>query len=114
LSFTPATWASVDAAINLRASDEIALGWWHSHPFFCRQCSPANRAVCPLAVPMFSAADRALHREIFQKPWSIGLLLSFLGQPQPSYNLFAWNHGQIEEVNFSILPEMASTNGEHP
>ena len=113
LSFTPATWASVDAAISLRASDELALGWWHSHPFFCRQCTPANRAVCPLAIPLFSAADRALHREIFQKPWSIGLLLSFLGQAQPGYNLFAWHHGQIEDVNFSILPDKASTNGEH-
>jgi len=113
LSFTPATWASVDAAISLRAADEVTLGWWHSHPFFCHQCPPARRAVCPLAVPMFSAADRALHREIFQMPWSIGLLLSFLGQPHPSYNLFAWNHGQIEDVDFSILPDEASTNGDN-
>lgn len=114
LSFTPATWASVDAAISLRASDEIALGWWHSHPFFCHRCPALSRAVCPLAVPLFSAADRALHREVFQKPWSIGLLLSFLGDPQPSYNLFAWNHGQIEDVTFYILPDQASTNGDNP
>ena len=114
LGFTPETWASVNAAISLRASDEITVGWWHSHPFFCSQCTPANRALCPFAAPMFSAADRALHREIFQKPWSIGLLLSFLGQPQPSYNLYAWNHGQIDDVNFSILPDQVSTNGENP
>lgn len=114
LRFTPATWVSVDAAIRLRARDEIPLGWWHSHPFFCHQCPQASRAVCPLSVPMFSAADRALHREIFQKPWSMGLLLSFLGQEQPSYDIFAWVHGQIEAINFSILPDKASNTGENP
>jgi hypothetical protein len=114
LRFTPATWVSVDAAIRLRARDEIPLGWWHSHPFFCHQCPSVRRAVCPLSVPMFSAADRALHREIFQKPWSIGLLLSFLGQKQPSYDLYAWNQGQIDAVNFFILPDKGSNNGECP
>ena len=114
LRFTPATWVSVDAAIKLRARNEIPLGWWHSHPYFCHQCPPSRRAVCPLSVPMFSAADRVLHREIFQKPWSIGLLLSFLGKEQPSYDIFAWNHGQIEPINFSILPDKVPNPRDNP
>lgn len=42
LRFTPATWASVDAAIRLRHSDEIALGWWHHHPFFAPNVRRSN------------------------------------------------------------------------
>ena len=114
LRFTHATWASVDAAISLRARDEIPLGWWHSHPEFCHLCSPEQRALCPLAVPLFSQADKDLHREVFQQPWSIGLLLSFLGKKQPSYDVFAWHRGQIEAVNFFILPGEARHSGVSP
>lgn len=114
LRFSHATWASVDAAIKLRSQDEIPLGWWHTHPDFCHRCSPTQRALCPLSVPMFSAADRDLHREVFQKPWSIGLLLSFLGAEEPSYDIFAWNKGQIEAVNFFILPGETNNTGESP
>ncbi len=114
LRFTPETWVSVDAAISLRNMGEIPLGWWHNHPFFCRNCSPEQRAVCPFSVPAFSAADRDLHREVFQKPWSIALLLSFLGGERPSYDVFAWNQGQIEAVKFFTLPDRGSNTGGNP
>ena len=112
LRFTPATWASVDAAIRLRASDEMALGWWHSHPFFCAQCPPERRALCPLASPVFSEADRALHREVFQMPWNVALLLSFLDDDNPSYDLFSWQRGAIEALRFYVIPDH-QTQSEH-
>jgi len=112
LRFTPETWASVDRAIRLRGRGEISVGWWHSHPFFCRQCLPQQRAVCPLSAPHFSAADRDLHREVFQKPWSIALLLSFLGGERPRCDIFAWNHGQIEAAEYFTLPDSAGVSGE--
>lgn len=105
LRFTPATWASVDAALRLRASDEMALGWWHTHPFFCARCPPERRALCPLASPLFSEADRALHREVFQMPWNVALLLSFLGGDNPSYDLFSWQRGAIAASRFHVLPD---------
>jgi hypothetical protein len=95
---------SVEAAIKLRGMGEIPLGWWHKHPFFCRQCAAEQRALCPFSSPAFSAADRDFHREVFQKPWSIALLLSFLGGERPSYDVFAWNQGQIEAVKYYTLP----------
>ena len=112
LRFTPETWVNVDAAIRLRGLGEIPLGWWHSHPFFCARCTPAQRALCAFSMPAFSAADRDLHREVFQKPWSIALLLSFLGGERPSYDVFAWNRGQIEAVRYFTLPESGSISGE--
>ena len=112
LRFTPETWVKVDAAIRLRGLGEIPLGWWHSHPFFCSNCSPEQRALCPFSSPAFSAADRDLHREVFQQSWSIALLLSFLGDERPSYDVFAWNHGQIEAVKYFTLPARSGNPGE--
>ena len=105
---------NVDAAIRLRGLGEIPLGWWHSHPFFCARCTPAQRALCAFSSPAFSAADRDLHREVFQKPWSIALLLSFLGGERPSYDVFAWNRGQIEAVSYFTLPDNGIISGEIP
>lgn len=104
LRFTPRTWAGIEAAITLRNRGEITLGWWHNHPFFCARCTPAQRAVCPFSAPVFSRDDRHLHREVFQQPWSIALLLSFLGEPAPRYDVFAWNRGEITPVEFVTLP----------
>jgi len=103
LRFTPQTWVSVDAALALRDRGEIALGWWHSHPFFCRNCPPARRRRCAFSVPAFSAADCSLHREVFQKPWNIALLLSFLGEHDPSYDVFTWQQGRIGASAFFSL-----------
>lgn len=111
LRFTPETWVSVDAAVRLRNQDETTLGWWHSHPFFCRNCTPLQRAVCPFSKPAFSAADRDVHREVFQQPWNVALLLSFLGQPSPSLDVFAWDRGQIEAAQFTVIPSNACSEG---
>src|SRR5262249_49598024 len=48
LTFTPETWAAVQAAITLRRRNEIMGGWWHSHPDFCRlrSCPVERRARC--------------------------------------------------------------------
>jgi hypothetical protein len=69
--------------------------------------------LCPFSSPAFSAADRDLHREVFQKSWSIALLLSFLGGERPSYDVFAWNQGQIEAVNYLTLPATGGISGEN-
>lgn len=110
LRFTPATWAAADAAIRLRSSNEVTLGWWHRHPHFCKRCPPQRRAHCPLSKPMFSADDRALHREVFQMPWNVALLLSYLGDERPSYDLFTWDRGLIGASRFYILTDPDSNS----
>ncbi len=113
LRFHHATWVSVDAAIRLRNLGEIPLGWWHAHPFFCEHCPSERRSLCPFSIPKFSVADRGVHREVFQKSWSVALLLSFLGAEQPSYDLFGWNQGQIEAMPFITLPDRAAIKENH-
>jgi proteasome lid subunit RPN8/RPN11 len=112
LRFTPDTWTAVGAALRLRNRGEIVLGWSHSHPWFCERCTPAQRAVCPLSAPTFSNADRHVHREVFQQPWNFALLISFLGHERPSYDMFAWNRGQIEAAPFYALPETDDDGGD--
>ena len=111
LRFTPETWADVDAVIRLRNRDETILGWWHHHPFFCRHCPETRRRLCPFSRPTFSSADRDVHREVFQSPWNVALLLSFLGEERPSYDIFAWQRGQIEPAKFYVLPRAAEHQG---
>ena len=94
----------IQGAIGLRGREEMILGWWHTHPFFCRNCPQERRNRCPLSVPAFSPADRQLHREVFQAPWSVALLVSYLGREQPSFDCFVWNKGLIEAEPLHILP----------
>jgi hypothetical protein len=112
LRLTPRTWVAVDAAIKLRNRAETALGWWHHHPFFCRRCPAARRALCPFSRPAFSQADRDVHREVFQNPWNVALLLSYLGAARPSYDVYAWHRGQIEAARFHILREAGRASAE--
>lgn len=104
LRFKPETWLSVDSALRLRQRDESILGWWHAHPWFCRNCPAERRAACAFSKPAFSTADRALHREVFLQPWNIALLLSYLGNAEPSFDVFAWQRGLIEPIEFLTLP----------
>src|SRR5262245_21241186 len=52
--FTPETWAAADAALALRGGRELMLGWWHSHPWFCKRCPEERRRACAFARPFFS------------------------------------------------------------
>lgn len=111
LRLTPATWVSVEAALRLRGLNEIALGWWHSHPFFCKACPPESRQRCPFSQPAFSAADCDVHREVFQQAFSIALLLSYLGDELPSYDVFGWQQGQIDAIDFHTVPDRRPAQG---
>jgi hypothetical protein len=102
LTFTPATWAAVDAAIKLRGKNELLMGWWHSHPDFCHQCEPQRRQVCPLATPFFSTQDRVLHRTVFSRAFTLGLLLSHTASGIVT-DLFGWRHGLIVRRGFHGL-----------
>ena len=44
VTFTPDTWAAARDALRLRQSDEAVMGWWHSHPYWCKACSCAQQA----------------------------------------------------------------------
>ena len=105
LRFTPATWAAVQPAIGLRHEGESIVGWWHSHPqsvWLCRNCPPGRRVACPSNRAFFSTADVAFHRTAFQAAHNIALLLSFLDDPAPRFDVFGWHRGMVGERGYYI------------
>lgn len=107
LTFTAETWAAVQAAIKLRKKDEMMLGWWHSHPDFCKNCEPEKRKTCKLSRPFFSSEDCALQRAIFVRAFNLGLLVSDHGSEGLAYNLFGWQQGMIASRGFYVRPATA-------
>jgi hypothetical protein len=99
-AFTPETWAAADAALALRGGRELMLGWWHSHPEFCRNCPEERRRSCSFARPFFSAEDVHLHRTCFPRGWQLALLVSDLPATGPTPALFGWRMGKVVERGF--------------
>ncbi len=108
LTFTPDTWAAAQAALDLRNAGESILGWWHSHPNWCRNCDPARQKVCPLGGIFFSSDDLSVQRTVFPRASHLGLLLSDRrGGIIPA--LFGWKRGTVASRAFHLLgsPDLA-------
>ena len=104
LTFTSDTWTDVRAALALRRRDELMLGWWHSHPAreWCKACPPENQRVCRLATPFLSVDDRALHRAMFPRAFTLALLMTN-ALSGISAALFGWRTGLLEPRGFRVL-----------
>ncbi len=103
LTFTAETWTAVHGAINLRRRNEIMLGWWHSHPDFCKKCPAERQAVCAYQRPFFSSEDCTLHRTVFGRAFNIGLLLSHRAN-ELTKSLFGWREGMVQSRGFHVRP----------
>jgi proteasome lid subunit RPN8/RPN11 len=106
VTFTPATWAAVEAALRLRRCGEIWLGWFHSHPakHWCPPSCPAEvRRACPLQQrSVFSAADCGLHRAVFPLAHSVALVVT-VSDAGVRQDLYGWREGLIVQRGFSVL-----------
>ena len=102
LTFTAKTWTDVRAALELRKQDEIMLGWWHSHPVreWCKDCSAESQRVCGMAENFFSAHDRALHRTIFPRAYSVALVVNDQAGDHATFSMFGWRQGLLESRGF--------------
>ncbi len=113
-TFTADTWAAATAALELRRSRELMVGWFHSHParYWCQvECTAEARRRCPLNESFFSPEDCALHRTVFPKAFSIALLITntFAGL---RYALFGWRRGLLEQRGFHVLNPTDAWDGE--
>ena len=105
LTYTADTWTAVQAALDLRKSDEVMLGWWHSHPSFkfCNaECPPERRRDCALQKPFLSGDDLLLHRAVFPKAYHIALLAN-LADAGLDFSLYGWRHGVVRRRGFNVL-----------
>ncbi len=108
LRFTPAAWATVRAAVDLRRQGELILSWYHSHPVRagafgkCATCPPEKQRLCEVATALFSPQDRLLHKAIFPRAFSIGLVANDLSQ-EVVFSIFGWRGGVITQRGFYEL-----------
>jgi proteasome lid subunit RPN8/RPN11 len=114
LTFTAETWAAVQAAITLRRRGEVMLGWWHSHPDFCRlrHCPEERRAACPGAAPFFSPEDVHLHATCFPSAYQVALLVSDSTPDGMTWSLFGWAQGMVTARGFHVVADDPTTGGE--
>ncbi|MBM3882253.1 MAG: hypothetical protein FJ387_21460 [Verrucomicrobia bacterium] len=111
LRFTPATWQSAQAALELRRRGEQIVGWWHSHPaqaWCSTDCAPEKRAACPLSRPFFSKDDLLVHRVVFTKAFCVALLLTHLPSGTIQFTAFGWRQGMVQSRGFSVLDPSGS------
>jgi proteasome lid subunit RPN8/RPN11 len=105
LTFTAETWTAVQAALDLRKSGEMMVGWWHSHPSFAfcnSECSAERRKVCALQKPFLSNDDVVLHRTVFPKGYHVALLANN-ADAGLEFALFGWSGGTVLRRAFRIL-----------
>ena len=100
LTFTPATWTTLQATLKLRKRGEILLGWFHSHPAFawCRECRFESRKRCRTAKDFFSEHDHLLHRTAFPQAYNVALVANVTGEdsaPDVTFSAFCWRQGAI-------------------
>ncbi len=114
LTFTPETWSDVSAAITLRRSDELSLGFWHSHPMrhWCEDCPEEKRRQCRLTGEFFSTHDQALFRAVFPRAYSIALVISESYAHGLTWPMFGWRNGLIARRGYFLLD--AQTPGPEP
>jgi proteasome lid subunit RPN8/RPN11 len=99
LRFTPDAWKCVRDAAALRARGEVWLGWAHSHPVLhweCGQCPIERQRVCARATHLFSEQDRCVHRTVFPRAFSVGIVANVLSG-EVVHSCFGWREGRIVE-----------------
>ena len=102
LHFTADTWTEVRQVMALRGEGELMVGWWHSHPVsaWCRRCSEESQRRCTLARDFYSEHDRALHRTVSPKAYSLGLVVNAVGYGEFTLSLFGWKNGILDSRGF--------------
>ena len=116
LKFTPESWTHVQGVIDLRARDELMLGWYHSHPVhaWCAGCPIERRRRCALSQGFFSAHDRSLHRTVFSRSWGVALVVNDIGEGGTTHSLFGWRHGLLQTRGFYLFEESDSGTAPSP
>ena len=108
LTFTPQTWTAAEAALRLRRSGEVYLGYFHSHPVreWCKSkaCTPEAQKTCSLARDFFSSDDRAVMRVAFPRAYSIAIVANDTAFDL-SFSMFGNRRGVTQPRGFYILED---------
>jgi len=109
VTFTPASFAQIRNIIKLRGSDEMVIGWYHSHPFkLCQECPLPTPPECIAKVLFYSADDVHLMETTFEQPFMVGLLAAVEPRIEAAVGhlpvkLYGWRCGEIKERGFEVV-----------
>ena len=105
LTFTAQTWTQVRSILELRRKNELLCGWWHSHPVkeYCSKCPLEAQKQCKLAAGFLSEDDRALHRAVFSRAYSLALVVNVVSFSEPTVSLFGWRNGLLESRSYQVI-----------
>lgn len=103
LTFTPETWADIDAVMALRGGEELKISWWHYHPNFCRKCPAEARARCTFSSEFFSSEDVHLHRTCFGRAFNVAFLVSALEDRGLVWSCFGWRYGMVSSRGYHVV-----------
>lgn len=109
LRFTSDTWSALRADLAGRDTDEIMVGWWHSHPVreWCRRdgCTAITHERCSAMSDCFSQDDGAVHRAVFPGAFSLALVANDVGPDEIRFSAFGWRRGGIAQRGLYVLPD---------
>jgi hypothetical protein len=114
LTFTPETWTAAQAAVDLRRSEEVFLGWWHYHVIkeICRNCPDEKKIACQWAHGFLSEDDRLLHRTVFPRAYTCALVVSDIADGHDvAFSLFGWRRGILEARGFHVTDDVDDSRG---
>jgi hypothetical protein len=69
----------------------------------CKDCEKLKDKSCTTSAAFLSSADRALHRTVFPRAYSIALVMSDSPCSGLTWRLFGWRSGRIEARDFHIM-----------
>lgn len=109
VTYTPGSFARARDMIDLRASGELVIGWYHSHPFrLCAECPLPTPPECMAKVLFYSQDDIHLMETTFEQPFMVGLLVAVEPRIEETLGhlpvkLYGWRTGQIKQRGFHVV-----------
>lgn len=109
VTFTADSWQATEAVLQLRGAGEVMLGFLHTHParFWCSKCESSRWATCPMAQPFFSTEDRAFHKDVFPRAFSIAVVSGDTFDAEQGWKVFhalyGWHEGIMTERGYHVL-----------
>lgn len=96
LRFTHATFRELRRQKALKfAADTLVVGWYHTHPPMLVGSGAHQRHT----TSFFSADDLALHRQIFNLPWQVALVMDAESSEKI---FFRWSGDSVVESDFHV------------
>jgi hypothetical protein len=104
--FSAQTFAAAQQALVARGTDQVIVGWHHSHPPPCGKACLMTIPACATDYVFFSVADRTVHRRGFWRPYMVALVSGKGANRRaddPIVRAYGWRNALIRERTFTVF-----------